>query len=453
MSADPTRITPADAAGYEWGTTALNTWHGLARYWRNRKSARYHHRSIASMTSPAAAPALSPIRWRMPIALMIVTTINWFDRSAMSLALPKIAEEHGWSTTEIGANGARLISLFFLGYGLANLILSPIAERFGPRKALIVSVIAFSIATALNAPFGATVAALAGLRFLLGVAEGIHFPMASGIVSRWFPLNERSRANGLFILGIQVAVVAGPFIMVPLIGRFGWRGMFLALGAAGLLIALPAVIGILRDDGPYAQGDGGDGAPLWTVFRNPSYWLVLIAGVLSNIIAYGILTWLPTYLAKGRQVPFADLAASASIPFWLGALSIPVWAILGDRTGRRAQFASVGCGLAGIGVYFAAHSPGLALTVAFLAGSLFFQNAYQTAEFALVQRILPPERVGAATGLYNGISIILGGAGGTALVGKVVEATGSYDSGLMVVVVAGLLNFVVLGLLYRRIKY
>lgn len=91
--------------------------------------------------------------------------------------------------------------------------------------------------------------------------------------------------------------------------------------------------------------------------------------------------------------------------------------------------------------------------MAFLAGSLFFQNAYQTAEFALVQRILPPERVGAATGLYNSMSIILGGAGGTALIGKVVEVTGSYDSGLMVVVVAGLLNAFVLGLLYRRIKY
>ena len=108
------------------------------------------------MPEPSGGPSPSPIRWRMPIALLIVTTINWFDRSALSLALPKIAEEHGWSTAEIGANGGRLIALFFLGYGLANLILSPIAERLGPRKALGWSVVAFSLATALNAPFGAT---------------------------------------------------------------------------------------------------------------------------------------------------------------------------------------------------------------------------------------------------------------------------------------------------------
>ncbi len=400
----------------------------------------------------AAAP--SAIRWRMPAALLIATAINWFDRSAMSLALPKLAEENAWTTAEIGANGGRLISIFFIGYGLANLFLSPIAERFGPRRALMVSVVAFSLCTALNAPLGATVSALVALRFLLGVAEGIHFPMASAIVSRWFPLGERSRANGIYIMGVQIAVVTGPFFMVPLIDHFGWRTMFLVLGALGFLVALPAVVGILRDDGPYAPQPGArSDVSLFSVFRNGSYWLVLIAGILSNVIIYGLLTWLPTYLAKGRNVPFADLAADTSIPFWLGAASIPFWAVVGDKTNRRALFASIGCGIAGIGVYLGAHASSLIMTVAFLSIAIFFQNAYQTAEFAFVQRILPPERVGAATGLYNGMSIIAGGAGGTALIGKVVEATGSYDSGLMVVVAAAAINLVVLALLYRRIKY
>lgn len=35
---------------------------------------------------PAAAAPPSPLRWRMPIALLVVSMINWFDRSAMSLA-------------------------------------------------------------------------------------------------------------------------------------------------------------------------------------------------------------------------------------------------------------------------------------------------------------------------------------------------------------------------------
>ncbi len=180
---------------------------------------------------------------------------------------------------------------------------------------------------------------------------------------------------------------------------------------------------------------------------------MLAAGILANIEIYALLTWLPTSLAEGRRVPFADLAASASAPFWMGAVAIPIWAVLGDRTNRRALFASVGSGIAGAGVYFAAHASSVGLTVAILSLAIFFQTAYQTSEYALVQRILPPARVGAATGLYNGLAIIVGGAGGTALIGGIVEATGSYDSGLMVVVAAGLLNVVVLGLLARRINY
>jgi len=401
---------------------------------------------------PAAAS--SAHRWRMPVALLIATSINWFDRSAMALALPKLAEEHGWTTAEIGANGARLISIFFIGYGLANMLLSPVAERYGPRRALAISVVAFSICTALNAPLGSTVAALVALRFLLGVAEGIHFPMASAIVSRWFPLSERSRANGTYILGIQFAVVTGPLFMVPLIDHFGWRTMFLVLGALGFVVALPAVLGILRDDGPYAPDPAArETTSLFAVFREGNYWLVLVAGIMSNIIIYGLLTWLPTYLAKGRNVPFADLAADTSIPFWLATVAIPFWAVVGDRTDRRAQFASIGCGVAGLGVFLGARADSLVVTIGLIAIAVFFQNAYQVAEFAFVQRILPPSRVGAATGLYNGMSIIAGGAGGTALIGKVVERTGSYDAGLMVVVGAAAINLVVLGLLYRRIKY
>ena len=403
--------------------------------------------------TPVAPTPLAPHRWRIPLALLVTTFINWLDRSGMSLALPKIAQERGWTTAEIGANGGKLIAIFFVGYGLSNMLLSPIAERFGPRRSIAVAIGAFSICTALNAPLGSTVAALATLRLLLGIGEGIHFPMSSAIVSRWFPANERSRATGIWIFGPQMAVILGPFIMVPLITHFGWQALFLALGAAGLLIALPVVVKFVRDDGPLAPLPGGPSSSALGAFRLPNYWLALVGGVLSNVILYGVLTWLPTYLSEARHVPFADLAGSTSKPYWLGALAIPIWAVVGDATSKRAWFASIGCGAAGIAIYLAAHASSLTATVAFISISVFFQNAYQTSEFTFVQRILPPDRVGAATGLYNGLAVIIGGAGGTWLVGKVVELTGSYDAGLGVVVFAGLANMLVLAILARRIRY
>jgi len=414
----------------------------------------------ASPSFELAPASLPPRRWTITLALLVVTLINWLDRSAMSLALPQIARERGWTTAEIGAHGATLISTFFFGYGMASIVLSPLAERFGPRRSLAISIAAFSICTALNAPFGASIAALVVLRLLLGIAESIHFPMAGAIVSRWFPLSERSRANGMWLFGPQIAIIAGPFVMVPLIEHAGWRPMFLILGAAGIVVGLPVLLRYVDDGPPAAMPNETRGAarraagpPLTAVFGQLDYWLALIAGSLSNLIVYGLVTWLPTYLVDGRQVGFSNLAGPTSAPYWLSVVAIPLWAIVGDARNQRALLASIGCGIAAVATYAAAHTRSLAITVAWLSAAVFFQKAYQTSEYAFVQRILPPERVGAATGLYNGLAVIVGAAGGTRLLGKVVEKTSSYEAGLMVVVAAGLANVAVLGMLARRIRY
>ena len=404
------------------------------------------------------APAIetpSPSRWQIPLALLVTTFINWLDRSALTLALPTIARERGLATPEeIGANFASVVPSFFLGYGLSNILLSPVAERLGPRRGIALAIVAFSICTALTAPLGGMIIALIVLRFALGLGEGVHFPMSSALVSRWFPAAERSRANGIWIFGPQAAILVGPFVVYPLIAHLGWRAVFLVLGAAGLVVGLPVVLRFLRDGGPHATpAASGPRGSVLAAFRQVDYWLLLVTGSLSNVILYGVINWLPTYLANGRHIPEADQAGLVAAPYWAGAVAIPIWAMLGDKLNKRALFAAIGCGGAGICVYFASHEAGLTAMVTLLSVSVFFQNAYQTAEFALVQRILPPDRIGAGTGLYNGIAILVGGTVGTALIGVVVKATGDYDSGFLVVVVAGIANAVVLAVLARRIRY
>jgi len=71
------------------------------------------------------------------------------------------------------------------------MLLSPIAERFGPKRSVIVAIAAFSLFTILSAPLGQSLTALILLRLLLGLGEGVHIPMLSAITSHWFPANER----------------------------------------------------------------------------------------------------------------------------------------------------------------------------------------------------------------------------------------------------------------------
>ena len=154
--------------------------------------------------------ASSRIRWRIPLVLLVSVLVSYFDRMNISYALPVIAKDYGWGVEEVGKNGGLLMSIFFVGYGLANICLSPLGEKIGPRRSLIVIVFLFSGFTFLQSPFGLMFSAFVAMRFLLGVSEGIHFPMMSTLMKRWFPLHERSRANGIWICGIFLSMILAP---------------------------------------------------------------------------------------------------------------------------------------------------------------------------------------------------------------------------------------------------
>jgi len=175
------------------------------------------------------------VRWRIPIVLGITFFFSYLTRNSLPLALPRIAQDFGWSDREIGANGQILLGAFFLSYGLANIFLSPLAESFGPKRSVILAIAFFSGVTILSAPLGSSLLALVLLRLLLGLSQGIHLPMISLIVSRWFPLQERSRANALWLLGLLIELAVSPLLVVWLVNVFGWRFAFALLGITQIL--------------------------------------------------------------------------------------------------------------------------------------------------------------------------------------------------------------------------
>ena len=85
------------------------------------------------------------VRWRIPIVLAVTLFVNYLDRNNLALALPRIAQDFGWSDREVGAHGEWLLGAFFLSYALSNMLLSPLAERFGPKRSVIAAIAAFSV--------------------------------------------------------------------------------------------------------------------------------------------------------------------------------------------------------------------------------------------------------------------------------------------------------------------
>jgi MFS family permease len=350
---------------------------------------------------------------------------------------------------------------------------SPLGEKIGARKSLIVIIILFSFFTAVTPTVSALFFAFVAVRFLLGIGEGIHFPMMSLLTKTWFPPKERSRANGIWISGVMWSTIIAPILLVPIIEWLGWRGMFYFLGVMGLLISVPLVyffvfnsprehpqisraeVEYIEDNmEPEEEAAEGFGAQIRVIAKKPTYWVLMLAGIMNNMAAYGLIMWLPTYFVRERGLDFGKLTFVAAIPYLFSILGIAVMAFLGDRMGRRSFLAGICYIVTAVITYFAATAPTIPATVILFSAAIFFQMAFVTNEFAILQHILPKERVGTGTGFYNGMAMLIGGGVGPIVVGQVVSMTGgNYTAGIMTLMGMAFVCGVIMLILSRIVKY
>ncbi|HQR91683.1 MAG TPA: MFS transporter, partial [Caulobacter sp.] len=105
--------------------------------------------------------------------LYLAFCISYIDRAAMSLALTQVGKEFSLKPDELGA----VLSIFFLGYALMQIPGGWLADRFGSKYVVIVTIAAWSVFTILTSQAWSLVSLLA-IRFIFGLAEG-GFPSAS----------------------------------------------------------------------------------------------------------------------------------------------------------------------------------------------------------------------------------------------------------------------------------
>ncbi|MBO3461352.1 MFS transporter [Aetokthonos hydrillicola Thurmond2011] len=408
-----------------------------------------------------ATDSVPRTRWRIPVILAVTVFVNYLDRNNIALAMPRIAQDFGWTTREIGSNGELLLAAFFLPYALSNMLLSPFAERFSPKRSTIAAITAFSMFTILMAILGKSLKLLILLRLLLGIGEGVHIPMLSALTSRWFLPGERSRANAIWGVGILVASAIAPLIIVSLSNAMGWRTTFAVLGIAGLLLSIPLVYFFVQDEPPRnslikdsfrAEGQVMK-TPSRSYIRDRRFWLAVFGGILNAFCAFGMLSWLPIYFNRAKGIDFTSLGWPLALVFAAGIVGIVVMAYLGDRFQCRTLLASGGFLIASVMVYLASTTNTLGLLVLFFAIAVFCQSAYGAQEYAIVQRLLPAERVGAGTGLYNGLSVLFGGVGGSLIPGSIIAMTGNFDAAMLSIVAGALIASFILFVLARLIRY
>lgn len=385
-------------------------------------------------------PALSRRRgWTLAAMVTLLMSVSFLDRQALSALAPTVTEALGLSNAQYGLLGAAFALAYLLGAPAAGFML----DRFGARRGLLLSLIAWSIASAshtLVTGFGQLVA----LRVALGLTEAPSFPGAAQIIQRALPDGRsRMRAVGLLFTGSSFGAFAAPFLANAFAGAYGWRFAFVGTALVGLAwMPLWLVVsgGRARAVLDTPVGPRAAAALNRSVWSYSGVWRSFVATfALAPVVGFSVL-WLAKFLAFAHGLSPQQAAIFLAPP----ALCFDLGSVLFGYFASRSPKAARAC--------FS-----VAAALASLMGGLAFMSTPLTVSALCCLSLVG---VGGALAVVTGqliasvpstlvsSSMAIGGAAAQSLaliiamplIGTAVDRTGSYVPALLSIAASALIG-------------
>jgi sugar phosphate permease len=250
----------------------------------------------------------------------------------------------------------------------------------------------------------------------------------------------------IWLAGSPLGSAIGFPLIIALVATFGWRMAFYMLAGISILVMTPLILLIVRDwpPGGIAESDerkAPSASDLWRdcglFLKDRNFWLLTICDSGELIYLWGLNAWLPTYLQKVRNFDLQHLGFYSSLPFILLLTGVILSGFITDKFGKKAILIFIGLTGAALLLYLgtvAVERNTAALLIALSSG---FFGLVVPATYALTQQIVPANVLASGTGVINGIANTVGALAPFAM-GLVISATGSFDAGLMVLVIGSL---------------
>lgn len=362
----------------------------------------------------AAAPAgffgwwheATPAARRALAAASFGWMLDSFDVMLYALVLTALRTDLEMSRATAGLLG----SLTLLASAAGGLLFGVVADRYGRTRALMGSVLIYSIFTA-ACGFAQTVTHLAVFRIFLGIGMGGEWASGAALVSETWPAEHRGKALGLMQSSWAIGYAAAAAVTAIVLPRWGWRAVFF-VGVLPALFTLwvrrrveepeiwRASRTVRRDEQVVAFGD---------IFRGhllPLTVAVTLMNACTMFAWWGLNLWIPDYLgaAPGEggiglgPGAVSGLVIAMQVGMWFGYVT---FGFIGDTLGRKVTYvAYVLAASVLILAYASTRSPLVLLALGpFVA---FFGTGYFSGFGAITAEIYPTRIRATAQGFtYN----------------------------------------------------
>ncbi len=360
--------------------------------------------------------------------------IAYIDRTNLAIALASPDFKQFFGLTDAGRGV--LNSVFFWSYTVMQIPAGLAVDRFGVKRLLTISFVAWCLVAAATAVAGAFWQ-LVALRLMLGVAESALFPAGLAWLAKHVDERQRGLAAGIFVSGSKWGpAIASPLATWLILG-YGWRTMFFLLGLGGLVWVIPWIM-LAGPDRPSKQVKGGsqDAAkpPFGALFRTGAMWGTLIGTFCYNYFLFFSLTWMPAYLVESRNLTLTSMSMFTMLSFaGTGTVAILAgaaadWMIRrgASALNTRRWFTIAGL-LAASTEIFGAMSESTDVAIFFAIFSMTGLGSATANYWAITQTLLPGVAPGRVAGIQN-TALNLAGVVAPIITGLLKQFTGSYTA-------------------------
>ena len=369
----------------------------------------------------------------------LVMLLDGFDTQAISYMAPLMAAEWNLSRDVLGTIFSSALAGLMVGY----LVLSPLSDRFGHRRMLLVSTVTFAALTLATA-FARGASDVIALRFLTGAGLGAAIPSAVALTGEYSPKRLRASFVLAIYCGFSLGFVAAGAAAASLLPTYGWRSLLWVGGVTPIVLAFILFLQ-LPESLDFLVRTGADRSRVWRLLCRVDPRLLGVPeaggftidreharGAVSAIVQpgrragtallwfvfiinlaefYALQSWLPTVLTR-LDYAIADVALVTSLTTAGGIAAAFVVGPAMDRLGYYAPLVVVYAGgavfVALTGVVLA-RPPWMLLIVAFMAG--FCVSGGQKSLIALAAVFYPAPVRSTGVGWALGIGRIGGIAG------------------------------------------
>jgi len=355
-----------------------------------------------STPSSAATPWYRDItrdQWRVLAAAKVGWMLDAMDFMLYAMALGQLRTYFMFDDATAGALGT--VTLVMSGVG--GLVFGYIADRFGRTRALMGTIVIFSLAS-LGASTSQTVLQLLFWRAVLGIGMGGEWASGAVLVSETWPPQHRNKAISIMQSGwaigyIGAALLAAWFLSDPDLGNEGWRWLF----AAG---AVPALFALwIRRSIPESPAWTARAKPKRDAAPNPFAIIfgrkligrtlrIIALGGAVQFAYWGLFFWLPPFLSRPVEQGGAGMGVVGSLQ-WIVLMQVGAYlgyltfGFIADRLGRRRTFVLfMLCAAAIVPIYGQmARNPMVLLVLSPLLG--YFGHGYFSMFGGLVAELFP----------------------------------------------------------------